>query len=342
MDIRVTETNIEKSAEILRMALPILSRNKIPVTPENYTVWFHYIQGDIQELNDQIDRHLQTNKPFSPEFNDTLYRKHFEHRQINQIESARNQLTNAISETSGSIGETSNDAQRFSEILDNFNTSCDTASSISDVLGVLKDVLGETQLMKDSMGQMQVQFDTRTAELNKLREELDQVRHQASTDPLTSLANRGTFNDTLETLLSSSEASSKPLTLVMFDIDHFKRINDSFGHLVGDKVIRFVADILRKSTKGGDTPARFGGEEFAIILPDTQLEGGIRLAEKIRAAICATNLVKSGGQSLGRITVSGGVSQYQNGEDADSFIYRADKALYESKNNGRNCVSRAV
>ena len=322
------------------MVLPLLSRNGIPATPENYTIWFHYIQNDIPELNLSIDHHLQDKKPFSDEFNETLYQKHFEHKQFDQIESVRNQLRQAINETNGSLSETGNDAVRFSEVLDSFNSSCDQATSIGDVLNVLKQVLDETHQMKSSMDQMREQFDSRTDELNRLRDELDQVRHQASVDPLTSLANRSTFNETMDSLVESTHDLS-PLTLIMMDIDHFKRINDTYGHIVGDKVIRFVSDVLRKSVKGGDTAARYGGEEFAIILPDTPLTGGVQLADKIRLAIGATNLVKSGGVSLGKITISGGVAQFRHGETPSQFIDRADKALYEAKNAGRNQIIKA-
>ncbi|MCG8428619.1 MAG: GGDEF domain-containing protein [Chromatiales bacterium] len=333
---------ITQSAEILRMVLPLLSRHKIPATPENYTTWFHYVLGDIQELNNKIDTHIKASQPFSMEFCETLYRKYIAPADLEHIEAARDQLITSIIETNGTLGETGESAERFGQMLDNLNTSCTQARSVTDILGVVKQALNETQDMKNSMDQMRAQFDARTEELNKLRDELNQVRHQASLDPLTSLANRATFFDTLEEIISTNSGNPISATLVMLDIDHFKKVNDTYGHLVGDKVIRFVADVLRKSTKGQDTAARYGGEEFGLILPETPLQGGLRLAENIRMTICSTNLVKSNGESLGKITISGGVAEYQAGESVQNFVDRADKALYESKSAGRNRITRTA
>jgi diguanylate cyclase len=126
----------------------------------------------------------------------------------------------------------------------------------------------------------------------------------------------------------------------MADIDHFKKINDTHGHLVGDNVIRMVAGTLKNSVKGRDDVARIGGEEFAVILPDTPIDGALKLAEDMRVTFDKFDLKKkNSGESLGKVTLSFGVTKYQFGESVETFINRADEALYKSKNTGRNKVS---
>jgi diguanylate cyclase len=177
--------------------------------------------------------------------------------------------------------------------------------------------------------------------MDKLQEELEQIRKQASRDSLTGLTNRAIFFDLLSGKMTEASAQSL-FCLVMLDIDHFKRVNDTFGHLVGDKVIRVVSETLKQSIKGQDTAARYGGEEFVLLLPETGLEGATTLCNKIRGRIADTKLVRTGTREpLGQITISAGVVQYRHGEEQLDLIQRADDALYKSKRNGRNRVTQA-
>jgi diguanylate cyclase len=128
----------------------------------------------------------------------------------------------------------------------------------------------------------------------------------------------------------------------MLDIDHFKKCNDTYGHLFGDKVIRRVAQVITKNVKGQDLPARIGGEEFAILLPDTPVAGALALAERIRMAVERGRIKRGdGAEAVGNITISLGVAEYAPGETLEAFILRADQALYASKAGGRNRVTHA-
>jgi diguanylate cyclase len=130
---------------------------------------------------------------------------------------------------------------------------------------------------------------------------------------------------------------SKPPSLLMIDVDHFKAINDNHGHLIGDRVIRFVAQTVQKNIKGQDIAARYGGEEFTVLLPSTGTKGAEAVAEAIRIAVAGAQLVRADNKKpLGQITVSAGVATYQPGEDMMDLINRADQALYRAKNAGRN------
>ena len=126
---------------------------------------------------------------------------------------------------------------------------------------------------------------------------------------------------------------------MLADIDHFKTFNDTFGHLIGDQVLRLVALALKDNVKGRDIAARYGGEEFAVILPETSLRQATTVGEHIRRAVMGKELMKrSTGENLGRITVSVGVASLHRGESVAALIERADNCLYAAKRNGRNRV----
>ncbi|MDX1975372.1 MAG: GGDEF domain-containing protein, partial [Rickettsiales bacterium] len=141
-----------------------------------------------------------------------------------------------------------------------------------------------------------------------------------------------------------AKEQNKQLCLIILDIDHFKSFNDRFGHLLGDEVLKTVARTLTDCLKGRDVVARFGGEEFVVILPDTPIEGALKVAEMIRSTISTKELKrKDTGETFGTITVSMGVASFHPTSDTlPTLVKRADDALYKAKHNGRNQVIRAV
>ncbi|MEO7551242.1 MAG: diguanylate cyclase [Croceibacterium sp.] len=160
----------------------------------------------------------------------------------------------------------------------------------------------------------------------------------ANTDPLTGLANRRATFDWLERLIAATRGLDEPLTLVMFDIDHFKRINDCFGHATGDDVIRKIARLARSVTRGDDLVGRIGGEEFVCLLPGMTPTRARSLAERLRLAVADSR----GDDGLPRATISLGLAQLRVGDDAAGLLARADGALYEAKEGGRNQLRRAA
>jgi diguanylate cyclase len=143
----------------------------------------------------------------------------------------------------------------------------------------------------------------------------------------------------IDMTVQTALANSQPLSLLMFDIDHFKSFNDSYGHLTGDQVLRLVGLSLKHVIKGQEVTARYGGEEFAVVLPNTALRQALTVADHIRRTVMAKELKKkSTGEILGRVTISVGVSMLKPGDDTDALIGRADACLYAAKRNGRNRV----
>lgn len=177
-----------------------------------------------------------------------------------------------------------------------------------------------------------------TRELNRKNRELEaanvRITHLMNTDPLTGLANRRCLRDLLEREVSSARRHHHPLSALMVDIDHFKSINDAFGHDVGDMVLVSVAQALKGAARKEDIVARFGGEEFVIVLSDSSLEDALQCAERMRKKV--ESLVFP---SIDRpITASFGVTSFLYTEEDESMLKRADDALYEAKHSGRNCV----
>jgi diguanylate cyclase len=176
-------------------------------------------------------------------------------------------------------------------------------------------------------------------EITQLQHNLEAVRNESLTDPLTTLANRKFFDLALDKAMAESAKSGEPLSLLMTDIDHFKKFNDTFGHLTGDQVLRLVAQAVKQNVKGQDVAARYGGEEFAVVLPRTALQQALTVADHIRRAVMGKELMKrSTGEHLGRITISIGVAVRRPDDTAQSLIGRADTGLYAAKRNGRNRV----
>lgn len=168
------------------------------------------------------------------------------------------------------------------------------------------------------------------------REHLEEQRQKALVDPLTGLPNRAAWSERLQHEIGQWQQHGNTLLLAMLDLDHFKRINDNYGHLAGDKVLKIIATVLRKRLRGADFIARFGGEEFVLLLPNTPQAAGIKLLQSLRAAIEACPFHFKGEPVT--ITASIGVSAFRVGEHSDVVLKRADQALYRAKDAGRNRV----
>lgn len=169
----------------------------------------------------------------------------------------------------------------------------------------------------------------------------DKLYKQATRDPLTGLSNRSYFQNEIQKFASIAVRYNRVFSVMMLDIDFFKRINDTFGHDVGDNVLKMVANILMRHVRNHDVAARFGGEEFIILLPETPLNGAVAVAERIRAAVESCNFEPFG--CTFRVTVSSGIADYPNcGTETEELIKRADEALYQAKTSGRNRVCVAT
>jgi two-component system cell cycle response regulator len=167
---------------------------------------------------------------------------------------------------------------------------------------------------------------------------LEKLQNLAITDGLTKLYNSRHFYSQLEVEIGRCRRYQHPLALLLLDLDHFKDYNDTYGHLEGDKVLVRIGDVIRTCLRSMDSAYRYGGEEFTIILPETNGEEALNVAQRIRTAIEAERFSPNPGANV-RITISIGVTEYHPGEEVTVFVQRADQAMYNSKEDGRNRVS---
>lgn len=185
--------------------------------------------------------------------------------------------------------------------------------------------------------QFENRIDAYGTELSDLNTQLETARNEATTDPLTGIANRREFENTLRKILSGIETFNNQVSVLLSDVDDFKRINDSLGHNIGDQVLRLVAENFTNNLKGSDTVARWGGDEFAAILPHTSLDNAVAVADSMRDSLAKKTLKQKGSDDdLGHITLSIGVSAYRQGDTAHKMVLRADKAMHAAKDSGKN------
>jgi diguanylate cyclase len=228
---------------------------------------------------------------------------------------------------------------RFGDSLAGASKHLSIAEDRDQIKTVVETLVKSTREMQQTKTALEDRLLVSKQEISQLQQNLEAIRAESLSDPLTGLGNRKYFDRALNAAVELAGKQNEPLSLLMLDIDHFKSFNDNYGHLTGDQVLRLVGQSLKQIIKGRDTMARYGGEEFAVVLPDTDLPKALAVAEQIRRAVVARELKKkSTGEILGRITVSVGVSMLQPGDDMDTLIDRADACLYAAKRGGRNRV----
>lgn len=341
MNAATDDTDSEKAAEYLRLTLPLMSRHHVPAIPHNYAVWYTYVTGENPTLSEEIDRLIDAGETFTPSINAHLYRRFISEQDHGEVEQVRSELGMLIQEVSTSLRNAGKDAKAFEGVLDDFAGDVSTSTDLKSISSLISELIDETRNMRSNTATLHEHFEEKTREIEDLEEQLLAERQRALSDPLTGLYNRTALFEHIETAIATAEAGTPP-SLIMFDIDHFKKINDTHGHLIGDRVIRFVAQTLQSNIKGQDTAARFGGEEFTVLLPKTPANGAMAVAQTIRRIIETAQLVRADTKKpLGDITISAGVATYRHGEDVMDLIDRADRALYRSKREGRNRVSAA-
>ena len=333
------ESASSRAAELLRLTIPLLSKYKVSATPENYAVWYRYASGDDPALQEEINRLIAQGECFTEQISARLFQRFIVEGDVNEVDSVRSGLGELLAEVGEQLQTAGVSADDFSGTLAGIADDVAVKEDISDVQDLIQNLVVATHSMKQSTDEMQGEFEAKSRQIDELREQLERERKRAITDPLTQLGNRAALFDCFADLVEKMPEGEPP-AVIMLDIDHFKAVNDTHGHLTGDRVIRFVAQVLRNNIKGQDYAARYGGEEFMILLPQTPDKGAAVVADTIRKAVAGAQLVRSDNkEKLGQITISAGVTVHQPGEELTETIDRADKALYQSKYNGRNRVT---
>ncbi len=329
--------SLEKSAEYLRLALQFMAKQAVALHPVSYAIWYEYASGKNTALKKEIDVLMAGGAVLDEKITQDLFRKHIAGIDEATAERVAEGFQKVMTNISSSASQAQSEAEKFGNVLEHWTGD----AAVSHVSGI-EELLGHTRVMQGSIGALNSQLEESKREIEQLRSEVKKAREEALSDGLTGLLNRKGFDLALAACLEQCNGDTECPSLLITDIDFFKRVNDTYGHLLGDKVIRAIAKILSDNIKGKDVAARFGGEEFVVLLPETSLDGAQQFAEKIRATIQKLNIKRADkGESISNITASLGVASYQRGEHISEFIARADSALYKSKNLGRNRVTVA-
>ncbi len=326
----------------LRLAIPMMAQHNVPVYPRNYAIWYEYVAGSNPPLKHAIDELIEKEYPFCEETNERLYLEHVAQPSEIHLRKLQQELISAILDMQSYLTSTHYSSDQVEGSLKQQTQLLNDAPNLDCIKDVLETVSDDILAMQNSTQALQSCLKDNSVEIARLRQELDTSKREAATDPLTGLANRKVLLNTLEDYIQLS-AGDEEFSLLMLDIDKFKDINDDYGHLMGDKVIRCVAKIIKDSVKGADLVARYGGEEFTVVLPNTPFEAALRVAENIRKNIECTKLVKtSNREAISPVTISIGVAKYLPPETSESLIQRADSALYTAKTEGRNQVRATI
>jgi diguanylate cyclase len=203
---------------------------------------------------------------------------------------------------------------------------------------VQQTLLGEITSVLEANKQLEDDLTYARLRMEEQAQELDRTRREARTDALSGVANRKGFDEKLQMMLGAYKRQGKRCVLALADVDHFKWINDTHGHAAGDQVVTQVGKFLRDCLRGDDFVARFGGDEFALIFANVDLDAGAAVAERIRATVSKNNFGLRVGEEQAAVTFSIGVAAAWDGATADALLERADQALYKAKESGRNKV----
>jgi len=249
----------------------------------------------------------------------------------------REGLVMTIAQLLGSVIDLAGKAAISNSLLEKHMQQLAVSEKPTDILKVASAIISDTRSFIEESHQFESNLIESTQEISSLKDELDIARRMATTDSLTGLHNRRGFDLALIETIENSQRRNDVFCLLIIDIDHFKKVNDKHGHLVGDKVLVGISKILQKQMRGKDYLSRFGGEEFAILLKETPITGAFTVAENLRKVVEKLRLkhVKTGKQ-LEQVTISIGVAGYRKQEDVKAYLQRCDKALYRAKSLGRN------
>lgn len=333
----------DKAAEYMRLALPLMRKHGVPMTPDNYAVWYEHVSGSNAKLSEQLQSMLAANPLITEAQCKALHDQFFNvAKDRKEVVELRLELARVLKEVVNFVCSSVAHNDKINQHLNTLLSKVHHGMSPQQIHEAVDELLAETRLAINNGELLTERLNTAMVEVNKLKKELEQSKREAKTDTLTGLANRKAFDDLVNKVTQDADGSGLDVCLLFCDLDHFKEINDKHGHLVGDQVLKVIANTLKDSVKGRDLVARYGGEEFSIILLNTSLQNAKGLADNIRQEVSSKRIQRKDTQeSLGQITLSFGVARYVPSEGVESFMQRADRALYMSKRKGRNCVSEA-
>ena len=343
------ETNFQSKADpntkhifqYAAKAFDLIHKYRTPPDPQTYAVWYAYAAGTSQQLVERVDELLRRYGKLS-EFDIEALHRDLLAAETGQV--ATQHIGQAIEKEVEGVLKI---IQQSVQNSDDFGASLNEATrrlvphslSGEDLAAIVSSLMKDNRRMAETTLELNQGLRDSQKQIASLHKELEEVQNQCLLDPLTSVYNRRAFNTRLEKEVLEAAQTGNSLCLAMADLDRFKRVNDTYGHQVGDMVLEMFADIITRNIKGQVILARYGGEEYAIILPQTDLFSAYNLLVKIKHQLKESDLVIDGaGRAIRDITASFGVARFEAGMNVKDLIEQADTYLYEAKNSGRDRV----
>lgn len=331
------EFDLDHATAMAERANRLMVQHGVAPTPNNFAVWFNYSCSTRPELKRTIDILIAGKRRFDPATNRELFSTYL----------AAGSAGTTVSDVSEKLKSVMAEAQRFvaQAIADNhtqiqaIGNVAERAESGIDPRPLVECLMDELTKAAARASKLEINLNESSRELDTIRESLNKAEQRANTDTLTGLPNRRAWDEFLRASQAAAMETGEPLSVLLIDIDRFKKFNDNFGHGVGDQVLRLMAKALRDGVREKDLPARYGGEELIAVLPGAELAACEVIAERIRRSVAECQITRrSTGDILPGITVSVGVAQFRPGESMAQFLERCDSALYLAKRTGRNRV----
>ena len=332
------ELDFEYATAFAEKAVRAMSQYRVPPTPNNFHTWFKYSLGVSPDLKRAIDILIGNKRKFDTATNRDLFAMYVRadtgddsdvnnfSQQLHSVMASAKQYLNVA------IADNRSQMMAIGDIAERSEAGVDPAPLVENLLNELAKAVNRA-------AKLEARFAESTRELDAIRDSLSKSEERAKTDTLTGLPNRRALEEFFRKAQIAAMEKGEPLSVLLIDIDHFKKFNDSFGHGVGDQVLRLMASVLRERLRESDLPARYGGEELIAVLPGADLATCAAVAERIRRLISECRITRRSTQELlPSITVSIGVGQFQFGESMADLIERCDRALYLAKRNGRDRV----
>ncbi len=333
----------ERANRLYCRAVEVITQTGALPVPRYFQLFFEYAEGSNEDLVDAVDQLLRRDdQPSSSEL-DLLCDIHLaDTAEQAQFDEMGDRLGKEVLEAMEVVREAASSTGSYGASVSDVQAALGPSSDPEQIRLAVASLVQVTRDMSQHCDDLNSKLSTSVEQIEELKGTLERVKRESQKDPLTGVANRKCFDQTLMREVEEARSRNTPLCLCMIDLDHFKKFNDSFGHRMGDSALRIVASIFDHNVRDHDLVARYGGEEFALIMPNADLETAVKVSNRIRETLTEKRVVRrSTGEHLGSISVSVGVAQLQDGDTPDTLIDRADHALYESKRAGRNRVQPA-
>ena len=320
-----------------------MGQNDAAFNPMTFTVWFEYAAGMNSRLNQALDQLLQTKPRLGDDDLWNLYQSYVADVDPQAMHRIGSELQRTMKTMAEAAARTGSHAGEFDAELENLASELQSSNDKQMTSAVTHAIEG-TARMRSSAQALESEVRSSQLEINRLQAELTRVRDESLMDALTRVLNRKGFDMRLASMLEQMPAAGRTHGLIMFDLDHFKMVNDTHGHVMGDRVLQALGDVLRSCVPANSPMgvARYGGEEFAVLLPDSTQDEAVKMAELVRTRTKALKIRDRRTQAVVlTVTISGGVAVMQAGDDSQALTARADAALYQSKQNGRDQITCA-